>query len=301
MAQSKSRLWVAGCSFGIFDKDDTRPHWIRLVADQLGVDEIKNYSRGGADNDMIYFVADSILKNTDWPGRNGIEFNRETDYMIYLSTTNTRGWFRKTLFDDRSFDHSVGIANFDWWMNESNGKLLDEYDQFPDPLIYSQNYSTILDSREMHKHLVGNNKQLAGNLPQDELAIGHDKGRLSPEVLDIMTNYILLQDVDLKRKINQTQMEHMMTWAREQKFKIFFSHHDFAPIPQYDISKTQDHQKVSLELGMFEHPTDFEDVEGDGKNEQPNHLTDQAHLDYYNTYLEQRINDIINTRGWSQQ
>ena len=43
----QSRLWVAGDSFGLFDQDDSRPNWIRMVADQLGVDEIKKKRKGG--------------------------------------------------------------------------------------------------------------------------------------------------------------------------------------------------------------------------------------------------------------
>lgn len=297
---AKSRLWVAGDSFGIFDKDDTRPHWIRLVADQLGVDEVKNYARGGADNDMIYFVADAIIKENHWPGRNEINFDKKTDYMIYLSTTNTRGWFREDIFDNRPFDSHNSIANFNWWMQESNGKLVDEYEHFPKPVVHSQNYNSLLHEREEHKKLSGNNKDLVNH--GDPIHLKADQSRVSPEVLDIMANYILLQDVDLSRKLNQIRMEHMMTWASEQKIRIFFSHHDFTPLDEFDAVRKQevDSNKKSLDLGMFEHPTDFEDVDGDGKNEQPNHLTDQAHLDYYYNYLEKRVDDIINTWSRSQ-
>ena len=171
-------------------------------------------------------------------------------------------------------------------MQESNGKLVDEYEQFPKPVIHSQNYNSLLHEREEHKQLSGNNKDLVNHGDPDHLKA--DQSRVSPEVLDIMANYILLQDVDLSRKLNQIRMEHMMTWANEQKIRIFFSHHDFTPLDEFDAVRKQevDSNKKSLALGMFEHPTDFEDVDGDGKNEQPNHLTDQAHLDYYYNYLE---------------
>ena len=151
---AKSRLWIAGDSFGLFDQDDSRPNCIRMVADQLGVDEIKNYSRGGADNDMIYYVAEAIIKNWNWPGRNEIEFNKETDYLIYLSTTNTRGWFREKLTDTRPFNQENSIANFNWWMNSTNGKKIEEFELFDDPIIHSQNFNSLLHAREESNHQV---------------------------------------------------------------------------------------------------------------------------------------------------
>ena len=282
----KSRLWVAGDSYGLFDKDDSKPNWIRLVADQLGLDEIKNYSRGGADNDMIHYVANAIIKNYHWPGRNEIPFAKD-DVMIYLSTTNTRGWFRNELYDQREFDDMNSIANFNWWMSESNGKLINEYDQFPKPVIHSQNFNSLLQQKEEHKKLVGHNKDLVNWAEEDH--IKDDISRLSPETLDIIANYILLYDVDLARSLNNTRLEHFMVWAKYKKHKILFFNMDYSP----DDDALQD------QVFAFKHPSKFEYTIGDGVNEQPNHLTDQGHLDYYNNYLENKVDDIINT--WSRQ
>jgi len=285
---AQSRLWVAGDSFGLFDQDDSRPNWIRMVADQLGVDEIKNYSRGGADNDMIYYVAQAIIKNWPWPGRNEIPFNKETDYLIYLSTTNTRGWFREKLTDTRPFNQENSIANFNWWMNSTNGKKIEEFELFDDPIIHSQNFNSLLFAREESKLLSGNNKDLVNWA--DPLHLKDDQSRLSAEVLDIMANYILLQDVDLNRKLNNTRMEHLMSHHVANGYKTLFAHHDMAPlVTDYDILAT---------YPVFEHPTDFEYNDEERKGEQPNHLTDKGHVKFYNTYLKQRVDDIINTWGW---
>jgi len=286
---AQSRLWVAGDSFGLFDKDDSRPNWIRMVADQLGVDEIKNYSRGGADNDMIYYVAEAIIKNWNWPGRNEIEFNKETDYLIYLSTTNTRGWMRTDIFDERKFDQEISIANLEWWMHESNGKKIAEYEQFPKPLIYGQNFNSLLHAKEgQAKLLHGNNKDLVNWAHPD--AIKNDTGRVTDEVLDIMTNYMLVNDVDYTRKLNNTRMEHLMSHHVANGYKTLFAHHDMSPvITDFDIL---------AKFPVFEHPTDFEADDDEIKSEQPNHLTDESHLKFYKDYLEQRVDDIINTWGW---
>lgn len=283
---AQSRLWVAGDSFGLFDQDDSRPNWIRMVADQLGVDEIKNYSRGGADNDMIYYVADAILKHSHWPGRNDINYGVD-DYMIYISTSNTRGWFRDKLYDERTFDHNNSIANFNWWMNPTNGKMIDEYDQFPEPIIHSQNYNSLFYQQEEHKKLQGHNRDLVNWAHPDH--IKNDTSRLSQEVLDIMANYILLQDVDLQRHLSNTRLEHFMVWAKSRGHKILFFHMDLAP----------DEWLESQELFMCNHPNNSKDPNSDGESEQPNHLTDQGHLDYYNNYLRNRVDDIINT--WSRK
>lgn len=286
---AQSRLWVAGDSFGLFDQDDSRPNWIRMVADQLGVDEIKNYSRGGADNDMIYFVADSIIKNWNWPGRKEMLFNKETDYLIYLSTTNTRGWFRESITDDRPYNHENSIANFNWWMNKTNGKRIEEYELFDEPIIHSQNYNSLLHAREESKYLSGNNVDLVNH--GDPMALKDDRSRVSQEVLDIMANYILLQDVDLTRKLNNTRMEHLMSYHVANGYKTLFAHHDMNPvIVDYDILN---------KYTVFEHPTDWDHYnDGDGVSEQPNHLTDEGHNSFYNEYLKQRVDDIINTWGW---
>ena len=285
---AKSRLWVAGDSFGLFDQDDSRPNWIRMVADQLGVDEIKNYSRGGADNDMIYYVAEAIIKNWNWPGRNEIGFNKETDYLIYLSTTNTRGWFREKLTDTRPFNQENSIANFNWWMNSTNGKKIEEFELFDDPIIHSQNFNSLLFAREESKYLSGNNKDLVNW--SDPLHLKDDSSRVSKEVLDIMANYILLQDVDLNRKLNNTRMEHLMSHHVANGYKTLFAHHDMAPVvTDYDIIS---------KFPVFEHPTDFQDEDEVIKDEQPNHLTDNSHVKFYNTFLKQRVDDIINTWGW---
>lgn len=285
---AQSRLWVAGDSFGLFDQDDSRPNWIRMVADQLGVDEIKNYSRGGADNDMIYFVAEAIIKNWNWPGRNEIYFNKETDYLIYLSTTNTRGWFRESLTDTRPYNHENSIANFNWWMSKTNGKQIEEIELFDDPIIHSQNYNSLLFAREESKLLSGNNKDLVNWA--DPIHLIDDQSRVSEEVLDIMANYILLQDVDLNRKLNNTRMEHLMSHHVANGYKTLFAHHDLNPvIADYEIL---------VKFPVFEHPTDFEDDDDEIKGEQPNHLTDNSHLKFYKDYLEQRVDDIINTWGW---
>ena len=285
---AKSRLWIAGDSFGLFDQDDSRPNWIRMVADQLGVDEIKNYSRGGADNDMIYYVAEAIIKNWNWPGRNEIEFNKETDYLIYLSTTNTRGWFREKLTDTRPFNQENSIANFNWWMNSTNGKKIEEFELFDDPIIHSQNFNSLLFAREESKLLSGNNKDLVNWA--DPLHLKDDSSRVSDEVLDIMANYILVQDVDLNRKLNNTRMEHLMSHHVANGYKTLFAHHDMAPlVTDFDIL---------AKFPVFEHPTDFKDEDDQIKGEQPNHLTDNSHVKFFNTYLKQRVDDIINTWGW---
>jgi hypothetical protein len=285
----KSRLWVAGDSFGLFDLDDSRPSWIRMVADQLGLDEIKNYSRGGADNDMIYFVAESIIKNWHWPGRNEVHFNKETDYLLYLSTTNTRGWMRTDIFDERPFDSDISIANLDWWMDETNGKKIEEYELFPKPLIYGQNFNSLLQAREEHKKLTGNNKDLVGWGSNPNVG-RNDKSRVSDEVLDIMANYMLVNDVDYTRKLNNVRMYHMMGWYHANGYKTLFAHHDFSP-------HTADIDIVSM-YPVLEHPTDWDDVMADGESEQPNHLTDTGHESYYFDYAKQRVDDIINTWGW---
>lgn len=285
---AKSRLWIAGDSFGLFDQDDSRPNWIRMVADQLGVDEIKNYSRGGADNDMIYYVAEAIIKNWNWPGRNEVEFNKETDYLIYLSTTNTRGWFREKLTDTRPFNQENSIANFNWWMNSTNGKKIEEFELFDDPIIHSQNFNSLLFAREESKLLSGNNKDLVNWA--DPLHLKDDSSRVSDEVLDIMANYILVQDVDLNRKLNNTRMEHLMSHHVANGYKTLFAHHDMAPlVTDFDIL---------AKFPVFEHPTDFKDEDDQIKGEQPNHLTDNSHVKFFNTYLKQRVDDIINTWGW---
>jgi len=283
----QSRLWVAGDSFGLFDLDDSRPNWIRMLADQLEVDEIKNYSRGGADNDMIYIVADAIINQLNWPGRNEIPFNKETDYLLYLSTTNTRGWFRENLLDDRPYNHDNSIANFNWWMNETNGKRIEEYELFDDPIIHSQNYNSLLHAREESKYLSGNNVDLVNHGELEHLK--DDRSRVSQEVLDIIANYILLQDVDLTRKLNNTRMKHLMEYHVANGYKTLFAHHDMNPSNvDYDILN---------KYPVIEHPTDWVD-NNDGISEQPNHLTDEGHKSFYTEYLEQRIDDIINTRGW---
>ena len=283
---ARSRLWVAGDSFGLFDRDDSRPNWIRMLGDHLGVDEIKNYSRGGADNDMIYYVAEAIIKNWNWPGRNEVEFNKETDYLIYLSTTNTRGWFREKLTDTRPFNQENSIANFNWWMNSTNGKKIEEFELFDDPIIHSQNFNSLLFAREESKLLSGNNKDLVNWANPNH--IKDDSNRVSDEVLDIMANYILLQDVDLNRKLNNTRMVHLMSHHVSKGYKTFFAHHDLNPvIADFDALK---------EYPVFEHPTDFEDEEIN--NEQANHLTDQGHIKFFETHLKQRVDDIINTWGW---
>jgi len=286
---AQSRLWVAGDSFGLFDQDDSRPNWIRMVADQLGLDEIKNYSRGGADNDMIYFVAEAIIKNWHWPGRNEVHFNKETDYLLYLSTTNTRGWMRTDIFDERLFDSDISIANLDWWMDETNGKKIAEYELFPKPLIYGQNFNSLLQAREEHKKLTGNNKDLVGWGSNPNVG-NNDQSRVSDEVLDIMANYMLVNDVDYTRKLNNVRMYHMMGWYHANGYKTLFAHHDFSP-------HTADADIVNM-YPVLEHPTDWDDVMADGENEQPNHLTDTGHESYYFDYAKQRVDDIINTWGW---
>jgi hypothetical protein len=285
---ARSRLWVAGDSFGMFDRDDSRPNWIRMLADQLGLDEIKNYSRGGADNDMIYYVAESIIKNWNWPGRNEIPFNKETDYLLYLSTTNTRGWMRTDIFDEREWNQEISIANLEWWVHESNGKLIEEYDQFPKPLIYGQNYNSLICDEEDNASLHGNNKDLVNRGNPD--AVNNEKARVTEEVSDIIANYILVTDVDYTRKLNNTRMYHMMGWYQANGYKTLFGHHDMSPhIADTDI--------VSM-YPVIEHPTDWDDCMADGESEQANHLTDSGHESYYNDYLKQRVDDIINTWGW---
>lgn len=284
----KSRLWVAGDSFGTFDRDDSRPNWIRLLGDQLGVDEIKNYSRGGADNDMIYYVAEAIIKEWNWPGRNEVPFNKETDYLLYLSTTNTRGWMRTDINDQRPWNQEISIANLEWWTDDKNGKLIEEYEQFPEPLVYGQNFNSLLGAREESKLLSGNNKDLVNWSNPD--ALSKDRSRVSEEVLDIMANYMLVNDVDYTRKLNNSRMHHMMGWHKANGYKTIFSHHDFSPHIAEDDILTM--------YPVIEHPTDWDDVFADGENEQPNHLTDSGHESYYFDYLKQRVDDIINTWGW---
>lgn len=284
----KSRLWVAGDSFGTFDRDDSRPNWIRLLGDQLGVDEIKNYSRGGADNDMIYYVAEAIIKEWNWPGRNEVPFNKETDYLLYLSTTNTRGWMRTDINDQRPWNQEISIANLEWWTDEKNGKLIEEYEQFPEPLVYGQNFNSLLDAREESKLLSGNNKDLVNWSNPDDLS--KDRSRVSEEVLDIMANYMLVNDVDYTRKLNNSRMYHMMGWHKANGYKTIFAHHDFSPHIAEDDILTM--------YPVIEHPTDWDDIMADGENEQPNHLTDSGHESYYFDYLKQRVDDIINTWGW---
>lgn len=285
---AQSRLWVAGDSFGLFDKDDSRPNWIRMLGDHLGVDEIKNYSRGGADNDMIYYVAEAIIKNWNWPGRNEVEFNKETDYLLYLSTTNTRGWMRTDIYDERKWNQEISIANLEWWMHDSNGKMIEEYDQFPKPLVYGQNFNSLLHAREDHAVLRGNNKDLVNWAHPD--AIKNDVSRVTDEVLDIMANYMLVNDVDYTRKLNNARMEHLMSHHVSKGYKTLFAHHDLNPvIADFDALN---------QFPVFEHPTDFEDEDDEIKGEQPNHLTDKSHVRFFETHLKQRVDDIINTWGW---
>ena len=85
-------------------------------------------------------------------------------------------------------------------------------------------------------------------------------------------------------------MEHLMSHHVANGYKTLFAHHDMNPvITDYDII---------AKFPVFKHPTDFEDEDDEIKVEQPNHLTDNSHIKFYDTYLKQRVDDIINTWGW---
>ena len=112
---------------------------------------------------------------------------------------------RTDIFDERPFDSDISIANLDWWMDETNGKKIEEYELFPKPLIYGQNFNSLLQAREEHKKLTGNNKDLVGWGSNPNVG-RNDKSRVSDEVLDIMANYMLVNDVDYTRKLNNVKI-----------------------------------------------------------------------------------------------
>jgi hypothetical protein len=169
----KSKLWIAGDSFGTFDSRDGS-HWIKEFAKHKGCDTIFNLSRGGFDNKAITYVGKQIIENVLWPGRNEKteNFDLSKDILVIFATDPARFCHRTTLTSE--FDHTLSIANLNWWVDGilyRNDDGIIQGDQVPMPWqehmpedsnLYSQSMSTILG--EVHKQYQFEDKEYIENM-----------------------------------------------------------------------------------------------------------------------------------------
>ena len=143
MSQVDKTLWIAGDSYGTFDKTDGT-HWVKQLAIHYGCTRVFNLARGGMDNTAINFVAEEILNNHLWPGRtNDQMFNYDTDVLIVFCTQPGRFCHRRTPYHNFIIDKS--IANLNWhtpYLKQQ--EPMPWIDDMPkDSSMFSQTYNSI--------------------------------------------------------------------------------------------------------------------------------------------------------------
>jgi hypothetical protein len=143
MNQQDKTLWIVGDSYGTIDS--TNPiHWVNEFARYHNCDRIFNLSRGGFDNGAIYYVANEVISNAPWPGREDNEaFLYDQDILLIFSSSADR--FSHLTTPDKQFDSSLSIANLNWHLNWAKGQLpMPWINHMPkDSNIFSQTITTI--------------------------------------------------------------------------------------------------------------------------------------------------------------
>lgn len=156
MSQQSKTLWIAGDSYGTFDRNDGS-HWIKQFAKHKGCDRIFNLCRGGFDNKAICYVAREIIENHKWPGRcdHTEHFDLGQDIIVVFSTDPARFSMLSTV--EKDFQHDLSIANLNWWVGglvhkDHNGETVGEQEPMPwqdhmpeQSNLYSQSINTVID------------------------------------------------------------------------------------------------------------------------------------------------------------
>lgn len=144
MSQQDKTLWIAGDSYGTFDKTSDI-HWAKELAVYLKCTRIFNLSRGGFDQSAINFTTESIISNHKWPGRTDDEFfSFDRDILLIFCTTPDRFCHLKNPW--KQFDPEIGIANLNWHTPYlENQEPMPWIEHMPeDSNLYSQTYNSLV-------------------------------------------------------------------------------------------------------------------------------------------------------------
>jgi hypothetical protein len=153
MSQRDKTLWIAGDSYGTFDKTSDI-HWAKELAMYHKCDRIFNLSRGGFDQSAINFTAESILTNHMWPGRQEDElFLFDQDLLLIFCTTADRFCHLKNPF--KKVDPEIGIANLNWHTPYlENQEPMPWIEHMPeDSNLYSQTYNSLITDEHILDNL----------------------------------------------------------------------------------------------------------------------------------------------------
>ena len=104
MSQPGKTLWIAGDSYGTFDKTDGT-HWLKQFAYYHNCDRIFNLSRGGFDSTAITYTAGEIISNNDWPGRGEDRFEHSCDILVVIGATPGRFCYLRDPY--KQFDYEL--------------------------------------------------------------------------------------------------------------------------------------------------------------------------------------------------
>jgi hypothetical protein len=258
MSQPGKTLWIAGDSYGTFDKTDGT-HWLKQFAYYHNCDRIFNLSRGGFDSTAITYTAGEIISNNDWPGRGEDRFEHSCDILVVIGTTPGRFCYLRDPY--KQFDYELSIANLNW-----HTPYLEEQVPMPwiahmpeDSNMFSQTYNSIIGE---HPPLKNNDQNESICLDLDNDAIQH------------LEETVVYQSHQWDECLHSQQLAGVVSAfeSRADGAQLFLTH------TPYHMEQVAKYILPDAKQLLGESPLE--------PNTLINHLTAQQHNDYFDKLLD---------------